>query len=151
MKYIKEDDLRKQFWKGYNYRKNIIAYQFECPCRYGNIDIVTVELVKDSNGETHIEFVGFEFKLDNITKAFAQAAYNSKYCHKSFIVIPAYKENLIRNKYSDYFKKYKNIGVITVDHPDNGGKWHLIQKSSVNPDSSLELNQNLLKLCCHVI
>ena len=81
MKYISENDLKKQFWKGYGYRKGIIAYQFECQSRHGAVDLLTVERVPDDKG-FHIEIVGFEFKLNDIDKAFAQAAYNCEFCHK---------------------------------------------------------------------
>lgn len=152
MKFIKETELRNQFWKKYGYRGNILAYQFECPCRHGNIDLVTVENVRNKDGQgSHIEFTAFEFKLDDMAKAFSQANFNSKYCHKSFIVVPAYKEKVIREKYSDYFRNYKNIGVIVVNHPSvNNGLWKIINYSQVNRDDEIELNQAILKLCCHV-
>lgn len=152
MRFIKETELRDQFWKKYGYRENILAYQFECPCRHGNIDLVTVENVRNKDGkDTHIEFTAFEFKLDDMAKAFSQANFNSKYCHKSFIVVPAYKEKVIREKYSDYFKMYKNIGVIVVNHPSvNNGLWKIINYSQVNRDDEIELNQAILKLCCHI-
>ena len=152
MKFIKETELRDQFWKKYGYRGNILAYQFECPCRHGNIDLVTVENVRNKDGQgSHIEFTAFEFKLDDMAKAFSQANFNSKYCHKSFIVVPAYKEKVIREKYSDYFRNYKNIGVIVVNHPSvNNGLWKIINYSQVNRDDEIELNQAILKLCCHV-
>ena len=125
MRFIKETELRDQFWKKYGYRENILAYQFECPCRHGNIDLVTVENVRNKDGkDTHIEFTAFEFKLDDMAKAFSQANFNSKYCHKSFIVVP---------------------------HPSvNNGLWKIINYSQVNRDDEIELNQAILKLCCHV-
>ena len=134
MKFIKETELRDQFWKKYGYRSNILAYQFECPCRHGNIDLVTVENVRNKDGQgSHIEFTAFEFKLDDMAKAFSQANFNSKYCHKSFIVVPAY------------------IGVIVVNHPSvNNGLWKIINYSQVNRDDEIELNQAILKLCCHI-
>ena len=86
-----------------------------------------------------------------MAKAFSQANFNSKYCHKSFIVVPAYKEKVIMEKYSDYFKMYKNIGVIVVNHPSvNNGLWKIINYSQVNRDDEIELNQAILKLCCHI-
>lgn len=150
MKFIKEIDLRDQFWKGYGYRKNILAQQFECPARHGNIDAVTVETLKNLNDNgVHIQLIAFEFKLEDIEKAFSQAVENSKYVHKSFIVVPSYKSKVIQEKYFDYFNKYPNIGVISVDHPDDGGKWHLLQKSKPNKDSDIQINQGILKLCLH--
>ena len=58
MKFIKETELRDQFWKKYGYRSNILAYQFECPCRHGNIDLVTVENVRNKEGQGKIKQLG---------------------------------------------------------------------------------------------
>lgn len=146
MKYISENDLKKQFWKGYGYRKGIIVYQFECQSRHGAVDLLTVEKVPDDKS-FHIEIVGFEFKLNDIDKAFAQAAYNCEFCHKSFVVVPADKKKLILDRYSSYFQRYPHIGCIAVAHPDDGGKWDMFHKCRPVPDEKLQVNQTILKLC----
>lgn len=150
LKFVSEKALREQFWKMYRYRKNIISYQFECPARHGNMDLVTIERVKDSDGNgTHIEFCAWEFKLEDINKAFSQAQENSEWCHKSFIVVPSYKKDVIMDHYAAYFEKYPNIGVVCQNHPDdNGGRWQIVHKCRTKSDDQLHLNQTLLKVCC---
>lgn len=147
MKYISEKELRDTFWKGYGYRKNILAYQFECQSRHGAMDLVTIEKVPDAKGSFHIEFVSFEFKLADIDKVFSQAAYNAEFCHKNFVVVPAEKEKVILDRYSSYFKKYPYIGCIAVKHPSEGGKWEMFHKCHTRPDEFLHLNQEIIKLC----
>lgn len=150
LRFITEKELREQFWKKYGYRKNILAYQFECPSRHGNMDLVTVEAVRNTDGKgTHIEFVSFEFKLDDIRKALSQAAYNAKYCHKNFVVVPENKRDIILDRYSGLMNDYKNIGVIAVKHPHDGGTWDMIIKARAMDDENLMLNQEIIKMCCH--
>lgn len=146
MKYVEERALRDQFWSKYGYRRNILAYQFECPARHGNIDLVTVEKVKDDNGY-HLEIIGFEFKLNDIEKAFSQAYLNTAFCHKSFVVVPADKKQVILERYSSYFAKYPSIGVIAVSHPEDGGSWDMFHKCKPLPDFSLHFNQAIMKMC----
>ncbi len=83
MKFVEEKALKEHFWKKYGYRKNIIAYQFECQARHGGVDLLTVEKVNDDKG-FHLELCSFEFKLADIEKAFSQAYLNSEFCHKNF-------------------------------------------------------------------
>lgn len=152
IRYISEKDLREQFWKKYGYRKNILAYQFECPSRHGNMDLVTVEEVADRDKKgTHIEFVSFEFKLDDIRKALSQAAFNAKYCHKNFIVLPENKREILTDRYSGLLKEYRNIGIIVVKHPHYGGTWDMIVKAKAQDDENLTMNQEIIKMCCRKV
>ncbi len=148
MKFVKEIDLRDHFWKKYGYRKSIMAYQFENQSRHGGVDLLTIEKVQDFDKKGfHYEIVSFEFKLNDIEKAFSQANYNSEFCHKNFVVVPIEKKKVILERYSDYFKRYPNIGVICVAHPDDGGQWEMIQKPRAKRDEYLQQNQAVLKLC----
>lgn len=147
MRYIKEKDLRDQFWKKYGYRKNIVAYQFECPARTGGVDLLTVEDVHDSKGD-RIEFVSFEFKLDDMKKAFAQAYANMEFCHKSFIVVPKNKETVIKDRYMDFLKENRSIGCISVEFE---GQWNMFHKALARSDTDLKLNQEILKMCCKIL
>lgn len=151
MKYVEEKALKEQFWKKYGYRSNIITYQFECKARTGGVDLLTVEKVKDEKG-FHIELCSFEFKLADIEKAFSQAYLNSEFCHKNFVVVPMDKKKVILDKYSDYFKKYPNIGCIGVYHPeDMSGKWEMFHKPRTKADNELKQNQEILKLCTKIL
>ena len=49
--FLTEQDLRDTFWANYNYNNRAIKYQFECPLRQGNIDLVTVTLLRFENDE----------------------------------------------------------------------------------------------------
>ena len=113
IKFVEEVRLKEAFWDKYKYRTNILASQFESVARHGGVDLLTAELVENkTTKETAIQFVSFEFKLDDIKKAIAQAEENSRFCHKSFIVIPLEKEKVINDRYKDYLKKAKYIGEI---------------------------------------
>ena len=90
-----------------------------------------------------MQFNAFEFKLTDIKKAILQAEENSRYVHKSWVVIPSEKENLIQNKYSSYLKELKYIGVITVE---SGGKWKMIHRPLMRADGEIELVQSILKM-----
>jgi hypothetical protein len=154
MRFTSEIDLRDHFWKMYSgSNKNIIAYQFEAKARTGATDLVTIEKVKNKDRSGfHIEICSFEFKLDDLQKVFAQAYANSSFSHKSFVVVPANKRKAIEDNYTDYYKKYPSIGCIAVDHPeDNGGRYKMFHYAHVRLDSELQLNQEILKLCCKVI
>lgn len=144
MRYIEENDLKKQFWKNYGYRKNILAHQFECLARSGGVDLLTVEKVTDKDGSSHIEFVSFEFKLDDIKKAFAQAYANMEFSHKSFVVVPSDKEKVIADRYSDFLKGNPSIGCISVEFE---GRWKIFHRSIAKNDNQVKLNQEIIKLC----
>ncbi len=151
MRFVEEKELKEQFWKMYSRNnKKILAYQFECQARHGGIDLVTVEKVPEKGGGYHIEFCAFEFKLNDMEKVFSQAMLNmqTNYFHKSFIVVPMNKKNVVIDRYSTYLEKYPYIGCIAVNHPDeNGGKYEMFQKAYARRDGDIVLCQELLKLC----
>lgn len=136
--FLTEQKLKDSFWKNYNYSGRALRYQFECSIRNGDADLVTVETFQDK-----VQFNAFEFKLTDIKKAILQAKENSRYVHKSWIVVPSEKENLIQNKYSSYLKELKYIGVITVE---SGGKWKMIHRPIMRADDEIELVQSILKM-----
>ena len=144
IKFVEEVRLKEAFWDKYKYRTNILASQFESIARHGGVDLLTAELVENkTTKETAIQFVSFEFKLDDIKKAIAQAEENSRFCHKSFIVIPLEKEKVINDRYKDYLKKAKYIGVMGVA---TDGRWTILHKPWTHKDEDLEYNQVLLKM-----
>lgn len=134
--FLTEKELKETFWKNYNYSGRALRYQFECPIREGNADLITVESFQDN-----IQFNAFEFKLEDIKKAILQAEGNAPYVNKSWIVIPSEKENLINNKYKNYLNEIKTVGVITVE---KGGKWSMIHKPLFH--NEVQLNQVILKM-----
>ena len=147
MKFVKEIDLKNQFWKKYCYRKNIVRYQFDSQARYGAMDLVTIEKVlSKGDKEYHYEICSFEFKLNDIDKAFAQAFENSKFCHKNFVVVPSYKKKVILDRYSDYFSKYSSIGCIAVSHEEDGGGWEIFHKALKKDNDDLTFDQEFFKL-----
>ena len=79
-------------------------------------------------------------KMD-IKKAIVQAEHNSKYVHKSWIVIPEEKKKLIQDKYTNILNEIKYVGVITVEE---GGKWTMVHRPFYR--NKVELNQEILKL-----
>ena len=85
--FLTEQDLRDTFWANYNYNNRAIKYQFECPLRQGNIDLMTVEKFQEQ-----YQINAFEFKLDDIKKVLLQAKGNVPYCNKSWIVVPEEKK-----------------------------------------------------------
>ena len=153
MRFVTEKDLRDQFWKMYKRgNRNIIAYQFECQARYGGVDLLTIEKVKDRDGKGfHIEICSFEFKLADLEKAFSQANLNTEFCHKSFVVVPGEKERTIEDRYSDYYKRYPSIGCISVCHPDGGGRYSMFHKARAKKDEDISVNQEVLKICCKIV
>ena len=87
--FLYEEDLKNSFWDKYKKRKNIKNYAFEVG-RKGGVDLVTFESLSDV-----FEFNAFEFKLEDIKKALLQAKHNLEFVHKSWVVIPEEKKNLI--------------------------------------------------------
>lgn len=134
--FLTERDLKDTFWKNYNYSKRAIRYEFEAPIREGCADLVTVEMYQNN-----VQFNAFEFKLNDMKKAILQARENSKYVHKSWIVIPSEKEQLIKDKYENYLKEIKYVGVITTE---DTGRWKMIYKPTYR--TNIELNNEILKL-----
>lgn len=113
-----------------------MRYQFECAIREGNADLVTVEQFQG-----FIQFNAFEFKLSDIKKAIAQALENSDFVHKSWIVIPIEKKNLIKDRYINKLERIAYVGVITVS---DSGRWEMIYKPKFRKD--ICLSQEILKL-----
>lgn len=134
--FLTERELKEKFWENYNYSGRAIRYQFESSIREGNADLVTVEMFQNN-----VQFNSFEFKLADIKKAIVQAEHNSKYVHKSWIVIPEEKKKLIQDKYTNILNEIKYVGVITVEE---GGKWTMVHRPFYR--NKVELNQEILKL-----
>lgn len=134
--FLTEKELKEKFWQNYNYSKRALRYQFECPIRTGNADLITVEMFQD-----RVQFNAFEFKLSDIKKAILQAKGNSEYVNKSWIVIPAEKTSLIHDRYMNYLEEIKLVGVITVEE---GGRWDMIYRPKFKKDISI--SQEILKM-----
>lgn len=134
--FLTEKELKDKFWENYNYSGRALRYQFECPIREGNADLVTVEMFQEN-----VQFNAFEFKLNDVKKALLQAKANSPFVHKSWIVIPDEKEKLILDRYKSYLDDEKYIGVITVA---SGGKWKMIYRPCFRAD--VRVTQYMLNL-----
>lgn len=143
MKFIEEKKLRDAFWNKFKYRKEIIKYQFEAPIRHGAIDLITI----DEHNE-RITLCAFEFKLDDIKKAIAQAEENLNYAHKSFIVVPYAKKELIQNKYLNYLNNNRHLGCICVKLD---GSWEMVKKAYDKDDNQLYYNQYIARLLLGVL
>lgn len=135
--FLYEKDLKETFWKSYNRSKRALRYQFECGIREGNADLITIEKYQEK-----YQVNAFEFKLDNIKKAFLQAEANMSFVHKSWIVIPIEKRDLIQNKYMNYLDEKKYIGVIGVE---SGGRYSIIHQPKFQQE--VLLNQEIIKVC----
>ena len=134
--FLTERDLKETFWKNYNYSARAIRYQFEAPIREGCADLLTVEMYQNN-----VQFNAFEFKLHDIKKAILQAKENSRYVHKSWIVIPSEKEQLIKDRYESSLKEIKYVGVIITE---DTGRWKMIFKPAYR--ANIEPNNEILKL-----
>lgn len=148
MKFIEEIKLRDAFWTKYGYRDGILKYQFENSARAGRVDLITIEVFEDYNDNKNIKFISWEFKLNDIKKAIAQAEASLEYCHKAFVVIPLEKEKIIREKYLPYLKIKKFIGVIGVELD---GRWTMIYQPKMQKDEALKINQEILKLMVNIL
>ncbi len=133
--FLYEKDLKDAFWEKYKSRDNIKNYAFEMG-RSGGADLITFEHLNNN-----YEYNAFEFKLNDISKAVLQANYNLKYAHKSWIVIPEEKRNIIKNKYYTQIKWTRGLGVILVK--DSGFYDFFIKPM---PNESVLINQELLRL-----
>jgi hypothetical protein len=60
---------------------------------------------------------------------------------KSFVVIPADKEELIQNKYLPYLKEKRYIGVIGVE---KGGRWKILHQPYAQ--RKVLVNQKIISL-----
>lgn len=134
--FLTEKELKEKFWENYNYSGRALRYEFEAPIREGCADLVTVEMFQNQ-----VQFNAFEFKLSDIRKAILQAKENSKFVHKSWIVIPSEKEDLISGRYKSYLKEIKYVGVIVVEE---GGRWKMIHKPFYR--KNIKINNSILKL-----
>ena len=135
--FLYENDLKEAFFDKYKNRDNIKNYSFEI-ARLGGMDLVTVEYFADK-----YEFNAFEFKLSDIKKAILQSKYNLKYVHKSWIVLPEEKKDVIQNKYYTEIKQIKGLGVMLVKE---SGYYDIFMKAYRNDEERILLNQDLLKL-----
>ena len=135
--FLYEKDLKEIFWKRYNYKGRALRYQFECALRDGNADLVTVEKYGDE-----YQFNAFEFKLNDIKKAFKQAEENLKYVNKSWIVVPIEKEKVIKDRHLNYLKAKQYIGVLGVKE---NGYYETIYKPYFQKEPLM--SQQLIKLC----
>lgn len=127
--FLTEKELKETFWKYYNYSGRALYYQFECPIREGNADLVTIEKFQGN-----VQFNAFEFKLSDISKALLQAKANCSFVHKSWIVIPSEKEQLIKERYLNTLEKTKTVGVISVEE---AGRWNVVFQPKFQNDVSL--------------
>lgn len=114
--FLTENELREKFWKSYNGNNRAIKYQFECPIREGNADLVTIEKYQDN-----FQINAFEFKLSDIKKVIRQAEENALLVNKSWIVVPKDRESVINDRYLATCKE-KGIGIMYVE---DGGRWSL--------------------------
>lgn len=135
--FLTEKELKETFWKNYNNKGRARSWQFECPIREGNADLMTLEKYQEK-----WQINAFEFKLENIKKALLQAEGNLPYCNKSWIVVPIEKSDLITNRYINYLQEKKNIGVIGVEA---GGRYSIIYQPRFK--TNLKFNQTLLNMC----
>lgn len=135
--FLYEKDLKESFFEKYKTRINIKSYSFERG-RFGGMDLVTFELLNNK-----YEFNSFEFKLSDVKKALLQSKYNLKYVHKSWIVLPEEKRDLILNKYQEEIKKISGLGVILVKE---NGYYDLLIKAYRKDSDEIILNQELLQL-----
>ena len=135
--FLYEKDLKHKFWSFYNNKNRAKKYQFECPIREGNADLITIERYQGN-----YQINSFEFKLSDIKKVFLQAEANLLFVHRSWVVLPIEKKTLILEKYKNYLDAQKYIGVIGV-HSE--GRYEIIYqpKFKVNPI----ISQEILNLC----
>ena len=135
--FLTENELKETFWKNYNHKNRAIRYQFECPIREGNADLITVEMYQGN-----YQLNAFEFKLNDIKKALLQAEENMKFVNKSWIVIPKEKEGLILSRYRNYLDDRKYIGVMGVEA---GGRYSIIYQPKIQKE--MLCNQTILHVC----
>lgn len=148
MKFIEENKLKEAFWVKFKVRKNIVRFHFECPIRKGCIDLLTIDHFKTLDGVDKVSLCAFEFKLEDIKKAIAQAEENLRYAHKCFIVIPSYKKELVINKYLNYLNVNRHIGVICVDLD---GRYEIVKKCVDKEDDEIVYNQVIAKMMLNII
>lgn len=139
--FLTEKELKEAFWKSYNNKGRAKRWQFECPIRDGNADLITIEKYQEN-----WQINAFEFKLENIKKVLLQAEGNLPFCNKSWIVVPSEKGELITNRYTNYLQEKKYIGVIGVDA---NGRYSIIYQPRFKVE--LKFNQTLLNVCANEV
>ncbi len=132
--FLTEKELRDKFWENYNYSGRAIYHQFEVPMREGCVDLMNIEKFQEK-----YQINAFEFKLNDIKKVILQAKANIEFCHKSWIVVPTEKTQVIQERYSGILADAKHIGVIAVEA---GGHWQMIYRPQFQKE--LVLTQQLL-------
>lgn len=135
--FLYEKDLKYKFWQFYNNKNRAKKYQFECPIRDGNADLVTIEMYQGN-----YQVNSFEFKLNDIKKVFLQAEANLDFVNKSWVVVPIEKKSLILDKYKNYLDEKRYIGVIGV-HSE--GRYEIIYQPKFKQYSLM--SQTILNLC----
>lgn len=135
--FLSEKEMKLKFWEKYNGSGRALRWQFECPIREGNADLITIEKYGDL-----YQINAFEFKLNDIKKVILQAAGNVPYANKSWIVVPIEKKEVILNRYINELDEKKHIGVMCVR---TDGTYEIIYKPKIKSD--LEFNQILLNVC----
>ena len=133
--FLSEKKLRNTFWGNYNYSRRAVRWQFECPIREGNADLITIEKYQGT-----YQINAFEFKLSDIKKALLQAKENTQYVNKSWIVVPEEKRDLIENRYMEYLREHQ-IGAILVEEE---GHWDVLYRAYYRTE--IMLHQQVLKL-----
>lgn len=132
--FLTEKELRDKFWENYNYSGRAIYHQFEAPLREGSVDLMTIEKYQEK-----YQINAFEFKLNDIKKVILQAKANVEFCHKSWIVVPQEREQVIRDRYAKMIEEAKHVGVITVEE---GGHWNVLLRPQFQRE--IVLTQQLL-------
>lgn len=133
--FFSEKKLRNTFWENYNYSRRAVRWQFECPIREGNADLITIEKYQGT-----YQINAFEFKLSDIKKALLQAKENTQYVNKSWIVVPEEKRDLIENRYMEYLREHQ-IGAILVEEE---GHWEVLYRAYYHTE--IKFHQQVLKL-----
>lgn len=135
--FLTEKELRDTFWGNYNRKNRAKKWQFECPVRDGNADLLTIE-----EFQRNWQINAFEFKLNDIKKVFLQAEGNLPFCNKSWVVVPIEKTEVIKNRYINYLQDKKYIGVIGVEA---GGRYSIVYQPQFK--KNMTFSQTILNVC----
>ena len=135
--FLTEKELRDTFWENYNRKNRAKRWQFECPVRDGNADLLTIE-----EFQKNWQINAFEFKLNDIKKVLLQAEGNLPFCNKSWVVVPIEKTETIKNRYMNYLKEKRYIGVIGVEA---GGRYTIVYQPQFK--KSMTFSQTILNVC----
>lgn len=135
--FLTEKELKEMFWANYNRSGRAKKWQFECPIRDGNVDLLTIEKFQDN-----WQINAFEFKLNDIKKVLLQAEGNLPYCNKSWIVVPIEKTENIIDRYMNVLQEKKYIGVIGVEA---GGRYKIVYQPKFKQE--MVFSQTILNVC----